>query len=116
MHGSNSFEVVEFLGYIREKRILFLTSCGVAILLTLVVSLALPKRYTATSSILIEAPDGNDPRASTAMSPAYLESLKAYEAFAASDTLFQRAAERLHVEGSKKERSESLKTGECRGD
>jgi capsular polysaccharide biosynthesis protein len=50
---------------------------------------------------LIEAPDGNDPRASTAMSPAYLESLKTYEAFAASETLFQRAVERLHVEGSK---------------
>jgi uncharacterized protein involved in exopolysaccharide biosynthesis len=101
VHGSNGFDAVEFLDYIREKRILFPASCGVAILLALAASLALPKRYTAKSSILIEAPEGNDPRVSTAMSPAYLESLKTYETFAASDTLFQRAVERLHVEGSK---------------
>ncbi len=101
MHGSHGFDAVEFLDYIREKRILFLTSCGVAILLALAVSLALPKRYTAKASILIETPDGNDPRASTAMSPAYLESLKTYETLVASDTLFQRAIQRLQVEGSK---------------
>jgi uncharacterized protein involved in exopolysaccharide biosynthesis len=101
VHGSNGFDAVEFLDYIRAQRILFPISCGVAILLTLAVSLALPKRYTATSSILVEAPEGNDPRVATAMSPAYLESLKTYESFAASDTLFQRVIERLHVEGSK---------------
>jgi hypothetical protein len=101
VHGSNGFDAVDFLEYIREKRILFLASCGIAVLLALVASLSLPKRYTAKSSVLIEAPEGNDPRVSTAMSPAYLESLKTYETFAASDTLFQRAVERLHVEGSK---------------
>jgi len=101
VHGSNGFDAVEFLDYIRERRVLFPVSCGVAILLALGVSLAIPKRYTAKSSILIEAPEGTDPRASTAMSPAYLESLRTYETFASSDTLFQHAIERLHVEGSK---------------
>jgi capsular polysaccharide biosynthesis protein len=101
VHGSTGFDAVEFLDYIREKRVTFPISCGIAILLALIVSLAVPKRYTAKSSILIEAPEGSDPRVSTAMSPAYLDSLKTYEAFARSDTLFQRAVEHLHVEGPK---------------
>ncbi len=61
-------------------------SCTVAIALVAGVSFLLPKRYTATASILIEPPAGNDPRGATAVSPVYLESLKTYERFAASDT------------------------------
>lgn len=101
MHGSNGFDVVELVDYIREKRILFAISGGVAVLLALAVSLVLPKQYTAKSTLLIDAPNGSDPRVATAMTPAYLESLKTYETLASSDTLFSRAAERLHVEGSK---------------
>lgn len=101
MHGSHGFDAVELLDYIREKRVLFAMSCGAAVLLALAVSLALPKRYTAKSSILIDSPEGTDPRAATAMSPAYLESLKTYEALASSDTLFQSAIEHLQINGSK---------------
>jgi uncharacterized protein involved in exopolysaccharide biosynthesis len=101
VHGSTGFDAAEFVEYIFEKRIVFLIACGVAIVLALGISLILPKRYTARSSVLIEAPAGNDPRATTALSPVYLESLKTYENFASSDTLFLRATESLHVKASK---------------
>jgi capsular polysaccharide biosynthesis protein len=101
VHGSNGFDVIELVDYIREKRLLFVISGGVAVLLALAASLVLPKQYTAKSTVLIDAPNGSDPRVATAMTPAYLESLKTYETLASSDTLFSRAAERLHVEGSK---------------
>jgi uncharacterized protein involved in exopolysaccharide biosynthesis len=102
VHGTNSFDAVEFVEYLRERRALFLISCGIAIVLTLAVSAMLPKRYTAKSSVLIEAPPGNDPRAATMLNPAWLESLKTYESFASSDTLFLRAIQRFHVDASKR--------------
>ena len=63
--------------------------------LTLLVSLLLTKQYTAVSRIVIEPPAGSDPRASTAVSPIYLESLHSYELFASSDDLFLKAVERF---------------------
>ena len=46
---------------------------------------------------MIEAPGGNDPRATTAVSTVYLESLKTFERLASSDTLFERALNDLHL-------------------
>ncbi len=54
----------------------WITACAVAVTLTLAVSLVLTKQYTAVSRIVIEPPAGSDPRASTAVSPIYLESLR----------------------------------------
>jgi uncharacterized protein involved in exopolysaccharide biosynthesis len=101
VHGSHSFDAAEFVYYLRRKRSIFLISSAVAVVLTLAVSVMLPKRYTAKSSVLISAPAGNDPRAATAVSSVYLESLKTYESFASSDTLFRRALDHLHLEASK---------------
>jgi len=78
-----------------------------AMVLSLAVSLLLPKRYTATASIVIEPPAGNDVRTATAVSPVYLESLRTYERFADSDTLFAGAVERFHF--ASKGSIESLK-------
>jgi uncharacterized protein involved in exopolysaccharide biosynthesis len=100
---TTTFDPVEFLDYLREKRILPATACAVAVLLALGISLALPKRYTAKASILIDAPAGNDPRAAMAISQVYLESLKTWESFASSDTLFQQALEHLHLAGKKRD-------------
>ena len=69
----------------------------VAVTAVLLVSLVLPKKYTASASILIEPPAGNDPRGSTAVSPVYLESLKTYEHFALSDSLFKEAIDSLQA-------------------
>ncbi len=70
-------------------------ACLVSVTLALVVSLLLPKRYTATSRVVIEPPAGNDPRAAMAVSPIYLESLRSYEMFASSDSLFLQAVQRF---------------------
>lgn len=83
-------------------------ACGVACGLTLGISLLLPKQYTSTASIFIDPPGGVDPRISTAVSPVYLESLKAFESFAASDTLFLRALDQFHLRSSA-EATETLK-------
>jgi uncharacterized protein involved in exopolysaccharide biosynthesis len=72
-------------------------TCGVALLVSLVGTLLLPTKYTAVTRIFIEAPAGSDPRASTAVSPIYLDSLRTYELFASSDTLFLQAVEQFHL-------------------
>src|SRR5262245_62105671 len=71
--------------------------CLGAGVLALIASLLLPKEYTATASVIIDPPAGNDPRSSITVSPVYLESLKAYEMFASSDSLFLRALEKFHL-------------------
>jgi capsular polysaccharide biosynthesis protein len=111
--GTNSslqFDAVSFARYARRQWLVFAISCGTAVVLATLISLALPKRYTATASILIEPPAGNDPRAATAVSPVYLESLKTYERMASSNTMFQEALKRLAVpEASSGASVESLK-------
>ena len=57
----------------------------------------LPRHYTATATLVIEPPGNNDPRSGTAVTAIYLESLKTYEEFAASDTLFAKACEKFHL-------------------
>jgi uncharacterized protein involved in exopolysaccharide biosynthesis len=99
--GTGQFDVIEFVDYLRDKASIFLVSCGVAVALAVTVSLAMPKSYTAKASVVIDAPAGSDPRAIVSLSSVYLESLKTYESVASSDTLFQDAAARVGVEGSK---------------
>ena len=91
------FDAFEYIDYLRRRWRVVAAACGFALLVSLGISLLLPNRYTATASIVIEPPGGNDVRLSTAVSPVYLESLKTYERFATSDTLFARAAERFHL-------------------
>ena len=93
----NTSEGLEFAGYLWRRRALVAITCATALAVAGAVSLLLPARYTATASILIEPPGGNDPRAATAVSTVYLESLKTFERFASSDTLFEHALEDLHL-------------------
>jgi uncharacterized protein involved in exopolysaccharide biosynthesis len=87
----------EFLAFLWRRRWIVIVACATALAITAAVSLLLPPRFTATASVLIEPPGGNDPRAATAISPVYLESLKTYEHLASSDTLFSRALDDLHL-------------------
>jgi uncharacterized protein involved in exopolysaccharide biosynthesis len=90
-----SFNMFDFVEFVRARwRIAALTVIS-AVLIAMGVSLALPNKYTATASILIEPPGGSDPRISTAVSPVYLESLKTYEQLASSDSLFAQACARF---------------------
>jgi uncharacterized protein involved in exopolysaccharide biosynthesis len=91
------FNPLSFGRYVGDRWLVFTIACGAAVVLATLISVALPKRYTATASILIEPPAGNDPRAATAVSPVYLESLKTYERVASSNTIFQEALTRLSI-------------------
>lgn len=106
----DTFDGFEYFDYLRSRWRFTGACCLIAAVLAGGVTLLLPSRFTARASILIDAPAGNDPRAATAVSPVYLESLRTYEQLAASDTLFARAIERYHLRaGSGSAAHESLK-------
>jgi uncharacterized protein involved in exopolysaccharide biosynthesis len=104
------FDVFEYLGYLRRRWLFCAIACAVAIAVSVAIGLMLPKQYTATASILIDVPGAADPRASTAVSPIYLESLRTYEHFAQSDTLFVEALDKFHLrDENPKAAADSLK-------
>jgi capsular polysaccharide biosynthesis protein len=88
---------LEFLEYAWRRRAMIAAACTTALAIAGAVSAFLTPRYTATASVLIESPSGNDPRAATAVSTVYLESLKTYELIASSDSIFARALDDLHL-------------------
>ena len=90
-------DAFRYIGYVRSRWRFVAASSFTAIVLATTVSLILPRQYTATARILIEPPAGADPRAALAVSPIYLESLKTYERFADSYTLFQKAVDRFRL-------------------
>jgi uncharacterized protein involved in exopolysaccharide biosynthesis len=104
-----SFDAFEYVDYLRRRWLVPVVACGAGVTLALAVSLLLPKQYTATASIVIEPPGGSDARLTTAVSAMYLESLKTYELFADSDTLFARAAQRFQLRSRDSQSIESLK-------
>lgn len=89
------FDGLQFAHYVGRRWAVIVICCIVATVVTGGVCVVLPKQYTATASILIEPPAGNDPRGATAISPVYLESLKTYERFVSSDTVFATALQEL---------------------
>ncbi|MGA2132126.1 MAG: hypothetical protein ABSH50_07540 [Bryobacteraceae bacterium] len=90
----NTYRYLSFLG---SRWRLIVASCAIAAGLALAVTLTQPKEYTATCRLLIEPPAGTDIRSALGVSPIYLESLKTYEHFAASDSLFLRALDRFQL-------------------
>src|ERR1700683_787582 len=93
----NGSDGLEFARYLWRRRALVAITAATALAMAGAASLLLPARYTATASILIEPPGGNDPRSATAVSTVYLESLKTYERMASSDTLFEHALDDLCI-------------------
>lgn len=93
----DSFDVFEYIDFLRARWKFSGLACGVAIVAALATGLLLPKRYTATATILIDPPAGGDPRIATAVSTVYLESLKTYELLATNDQLFMRSAAQFHL-------------------
>ena len=94
-----SFDPFAYAAYVRQRWRFIASACFIAVAVALAISLLLPKRYTATASLLIEPPGSTDVRMATAVSPVYLESLKSYEHFATSDTLFRKALDRFQLRG-----------------
>jgi uncharacterized protein involved in exopolysaccharide biosynthesis len=105
-----TFGAFDFTDYLRRHWLMPVLSVAAAVVLALMASILLPTRYTATASIMIDPPGMSDTRTATAVSPVYLESLKSYESFASSDSLFARAVTRFHLQDSpEKPPIESLK-------
>ena len=92
-----SFDAYQYLNHLRSRWRLTAAACATAVALSLVVSLMMPKRYTATVRIFIAPPGSADPRTATAISANYLASLKTYVHFASSDSLFKQAVEKWKV-------------------
>ncbi len=91
----DQFDAYRYISYLRARWRSIAASCGIAVALALAITLAMPREYTATARIVIEPPAGTDLRSAMAVSPIYLESLKTYEQFAASDSLFRKAIDRF---------------------
>jgi uncharacterized protein involved in exopolysaccharide biosynthesis len=87
-----------YINYVRARWRVVVLSCLLAMALAAGVSLLLTRQYTATARIIIEPPAGADPRSAMAVSPIYLESLKTYEQFATSDSLFQNSVARFQLQ------------------
>ena len=94
------FDAYNYIGYLRSRRVWIAVSCGVAVAAAMVITLAMTREYTATARIVIEPPAGTDLRSAMAISPIYLESLKTYEHFAASDSLFAKAIDKFALRSS----------------
>ena len=92
-----TFEFIRFIDHLRRRWNVVALACGVAAALALVAGLVIPNEYTATTRIVIEPPAGTDLRASMAVSPIYLESLKTYELVASGDRLFLDAIEHFKL-------------------
>jgi uncharacterized protein involved in exopolysaccharide biosynthesis len=91
------FDAYQFLHYLRRRWRLFAAAGVVAVALAAALTLLQTKQYTAVTRIVIDPPAAADPRAATAVSPIYVESLRTYEHFASSDSLFQRALDKFQL-------------------
>jgi uncharacterized protein involved in exopolysaccharide biosynthesis len=96
---SEPFDAYRYIGYLRSRWRWIAASAALAVGLATGASLLMTPRYTATAQVLIDPPAGADLRAAMAVSPIYLESLKTYEHFADSDSLFQKAVQRFGLQG-----------------
>lgn len=92
---AESFDAFRYISYMRSRLLWIAASCGVAVGIAWVISLAMPREYTATARIVIEPPAGTDSRSAITVSPIYLESLRTYEAFATSDSTFLKALDQF---------------------
>jgi uncharacterized protein involved in exopolysaccharide biosynthesis len=92
-----SFTFFQYIDHLRWRARWIGLTCAIAAVLALVVSLLLPKYYTASVRLMIDSPAGNDVRSAMAITPIYFESLKSYEAFASSEKLFLEAVEHFHL-------------------
>jgi uncharacterized protein involved in exopolysaccharide biosynthesis len=92
----DSFDPIEYLNYFRKHWMFIVAAVVLAGAAAVACCFLMPKQYTAVATLVIEPP-GGDPRSATAVSSIYLESLKSYESFASSDSLFAKACGKFHL-------------------
>ncbi len=106
-----SFDPLAYAAYLRQRWRFIALTCFIALTAALGVSLMVEKKYTATASLLIDPPGNTDARMATAVSPVYLESLKSYEHFASSDTLFRKALDTFRLRDAEQSSIEGMNAG-----
>lgn len=89
---SDPIDPFRYVGYIGLRWRSLAASSAIAVACALVGTLLTPRQYTAVARIVVDPPAGADMRAAMTVSPIYLESLRTYEGFATSASLFQKAA------------------------
>ncbi len=97
---SEPFDAFRYISYLRARWQWIAASAALAAGLAAAASLAMTPQYTATARLVVDPPAGADLRAAMAVSPIYLESLKTYEHFATSDSLFQKAVRQFGLTGA----------------
>ncbi len=95
---SGSFDGYQYLDYLRSRWRFAAVACGVALALSLGVSLLRTKKYSAAARLVMEPAAGTDLRAN----PIYMESLRTFLLFASSDRLFLDAADRFGLRDPRK--------------
>jgi capsular polysaccharide biosynthesis protein len=108
---ADPFDARLYIEHLRRRWRFAAAVVGAALLAASFLTWMQTPRYTAKVSLVIEPPASNDPRAATAVSPIYFESLRSYEHLAASSHLFAEAVEKFGLrEGSGRPRPlEALK-------
>ena len=107
---AETFDPLEYLNFLATRWKFAAICVGTALAVAAAVCALTPNQYTATATLMIEPAAASDPRAAAAVSPIYLESLKSYEQFAASDSQFLKACEKFGLlTGPKPPSVESLK-------
>ncbi|HEX4772971.1 MAG TPA: Wzz/FepE/Etk N-terminal domain-containing protein [Bryobacteraceae bacterium] len=95
--AADNIDLFSFAQYALRRWKFVAKACLAAAAVAAVVSFLLPKKYTATAIIVVQPPEGIDSRVSLAVSPIYLESLKTYEHYANSDSLFEAALNTMRL-------------------
>jgi capsular polysaccharide biosynthesis protein len=88
---TDSFSLFDYLDHLRTRWRFAAAVVAGALVVAGAGCLLAPRKYTATATVVIDPPGGSDPRTASGVSPIYLESLKSYEQFASSDSLFLKA-------------------------
>jgi len=88
---TDSFNLFDYLDYLRARWRFNVSVLAVALMVAGAGCWLAPRRYTATATVVIDPPGGSDPRTASGVSSVYLESLKSFEQFASSDSLFLKA-------------------------
>lgn len=91
------FDAYQYVDYLRRRWRFIALSCTAAISLAAVFTFLQPRQYTALTSLMIDPPAGIDSRSAMTISPVYMDSLRTYELFAASDSLFQKAMDHFSI-------------------
>lgn len=97
MIAADTVEVRSYVRHLARRWKSFVITPLVAVAVASLISLALPKKYDATVTLLIQ-PGASDPRFPQALNQVYLEYLHSYEQMVQSNELLARVIQEFHLD------------------